>query len=310
MDQIRSLYVPSNFNPTTHCASRGPFGIGFEFATTVQHYYGHRAYLAFQIFYNIALQGSNIAAAIISAQVVDTFIAKVGTFSYALDFQSGSIARYSGSLQFNHTVSNSNTWCSGNITDSTCYGEQTTWVVSLGYIVCMIICIPFGYMNLDENMTFQWVSFFGLVIFTGMFFIAFILNMADPSADNIAYMTNKTQALLNRTAGSTFGNTPFYSPVGQADVVGICVFAYGYVVTICYLRRRPGFCEIHVASFDCVPIRKKRHSLQVRCNNPVLGERKKNRSEYQFCGVVAGNGWIDHEVRYRSFGRLGILKTR
>ena len=41
----------------------------YEFATTVRHYYGRTWYTIFQVFYNLALQTSNIAAMVISAQV-------------------------------------------------------------------------------------------------------------------------------------------------------------------------------------------------------------------------------------------------
>lgn len=41
----------------------------YEFASTVRHYFGDRWYYLFQVLYNLALQASNIAAMIISAQV-------------------------------------------------------------------------------------------------------------------------------------------------------------------------------------------------------------------------------------------------
>ena len=44
-------------------------------------------YVVFQVFYNVSLQASNIAAMIISAQVVDNFITRAAGHSYALDYE-------------------------------------------------------------------------------------------------------------------------------------------------------------------------------------------------------------------------------
>lgn len=52
----------------------------------------------------------------------------------------------------------------------------------------MGICIPFGYLNLDDNMWFQWVSVVGLIVFTAEFFGQFIYNMANNDKDNTSYM--------------------------------------------------------------------------------------------------------------------------
>ena len=32
------------------------------------------------------------------------------------------------------------------------------WVVSAGFLVSMVIAVPLGYMNLEDNMKFQWAS--------------------------------------------------------------------------------------------------------------------------------------------------------
>ena len=37
------------------------------------------------------------------------------------------------------------------------YGGSATLVLSLGYILIMILCIPMGMVNLDENVKFQWI---------------------------------------------------------------------------------------------------------------------------------------------------------
>jgi hypothetical protein len=137
----------------------------YEFATTVKHYWGQNAYIAFQIFYNIALQTSNIAAMIISAQVLDQLFQKTRGHSYALDFQHGKFIK--------STTIPTALWCEkGYFSDDYCEeGHELTWVISIGYMIAMAICIPFGYLNLDDNMWFQWFSLAGLLIFTSEFWV-------------------------------------------------------------------------------------------------------------------------------------------
>lgn len=53
----------------------------------------------------------------------------------------------------------------------------------------MAVAIPLGYINLEDNMKFQWASLAGLLGFTGVFFVQFLLciqtgsrwQLADPS---------------------------------------------------------------------------------------------------------------------------------
>lgn len=55
------------------------------------------------------------------------------------------------------------------------HATEASFVVSIGFVICMVICIPFGYLNLvlvkrfgpcsdclqDDNMWFQWFSLVG-----------------------------------------------------------------------------------------------------------------------------------------------------
>ena len=47
-------------------------------------------------------------------------------------------------------------------------------VITLGFIVSMVLCMPIGFLNLDENMKFQYVSFLvmcvGLIDFYAQWF--------------------------------------------------------------------------------------------------------------------------------------------
>eukprot|EP00054_Salpingoeca_dolichothecata_P017322 m.103475 g.103475 ORF g.103475 m.103475 type:complete len:573 (+) comp22406_c0_seq1:53-1771(+) len=237
------IYVFSSLAATMLCEAmqripgNGNFDHRYEFATVVRHYYGKRAYIVFQIFYNLSLQASNIAAMIISAQVVDEFITRVAGTSYALDYGHGRFVHSSGLADI--------PWCDGEIVGGACSGEKLQHVISIGFLVCMAICIPFGYLNLDENMWFQWLSLAGLVLFSIEFYVQFILNF--DSTDKICLDEDKYpheygNITCDYKPGNPVGNysdngfsrTPAFvaSTAGQSQVIGIAVFAYAYVVTI------------------------------------------------------------------------------
>ncbi|EGD76432.1 hypothetical protein PTSG_07549 [Salpingoeca rosetta] len=215
--------IPGNFT----------FEHRFEFATVVKHYYGKRWYIVFQVLYNISLQAFNIAAMIISAEVFDKFIFKIAGHTYALQYQDWPFSFIEYSNDAEHP------WCRGDVTQDGCADEYYS-VISIGFIVCMAICIPFGYLNLDENMWFQWLSLVGLVVFTVEFLVQFVINMSGSDKmclHDVVY--NETcnyhpdNAVGNFTDNGVHRTPPFHaSASGQANVIGMAVFAYSYVVTI------------------------------------------------------------------------------
>lgn len=170
-----------------------------EFCTVVRHYWGDSWYYASQVAFNLSLQASNIAAMIVSAQVIDNFFVFLFNHSWALDYAAGEFI----------------TSAEGNYTDP--WGGTLT-VISVGFCVSMAICIPFGWLNLDENMWFQWFSLVGLLAFTAEFLVQFVLN-AEP--DSEWHKPDDTPA-----------NTPVFNLSGQSHVLGVAVFSFAYVVTI------------------------------------------------------------------------------
>eukprot|EP00049_Salpingoeca_infusionum_P024384 m.15846 g.15846 ORF g.15846 m.15846 type:complete len:601 (-) comp6803_c0_seq2:384-2186(-) len=216
--------IPGNFN----------FQHRYEFATVVQFYYGRVPYIIFQLTYNLSMQASNIAAMIISAQVMDSFIQNVAGHSYALNYQQYPPKFIASDGTYTHP------WkC--EIGSKGCPEDGVlTYVISLGFIICMAICIPFGYLNLDENMWFQWFSLAGLALFTLEFIGQFIYNMGREDkvcvpnfnyTEPCTYQPNNTMGNYTQTgtdlAPAFKGSFPGYS-----DVLGLAVFAYAYIVTI------------------------------------------------------------------------------
>jgi hypothetical protein len=152
-----------------------------EFSTVVHHYYGHKAYIACQLLYALSLQTLNIASIIACTQVsnrlscacpvhgccccccahpcrvacgcgcayscacvqvMDQFFVFAFGRSYALQF--------SPSFGFVSTPSPAcleSPWSESGV------------VLTLGYLVTMATCMPLGFLNLDQNILFQYVSF-------------------------------------------------------------------------------------------------------------------------------------------------------
>lgn len=158
----------------------------FEFGTTMKHYFGKWPYIIGQIGLNICLQASNIASIVVAAQVMDDFIVYAFKSSYAFDF-----------AHFEFLKS------TGLATDDNPFGQHI-WIISLGYIVAMAMCIPFGFLNLDENMWFQWFSFIGMMISFAMFYILFFLAGAGVvNAGDDGQILNLTPTQIFNTSSGT-----------------------------------------------------------------------------------------------------------
>ena len=131
-------------------------------------------------------------------KTTDNFFVKVAGKSWAVDYTEFEIITTTP-LQ--------------NFTGTDHWGPGHDHIISLGFLVSVVICIPFGYLNLDENMKFQWLSLWSLLLFTGEFLVQFCLNIPQP--------------------GNGPSHTPAWTSVdGQLHVLGTIVFAYGYVLTI------------------------------------------------------------------------------
>eukprot|EP01121_Diplochlamys_sp_Union-15-3_P021941 TRINITY_DN916_c0_g1_i2.p1 TRINITY_DN916_c0_g1~~TRINITY_DN916_c0_g1_i2.p1 ORF type:complete len:401 (+),score=32.44 TRINITY_DN916_c0_g1_i2:45-1247(+) len=192
------IYLFSSFSATMLCEAmqRIPnnenFSKRWEFANVIKHYYGKKAYVIGQLLLNICLVANCIASIIVSAQVMDDFLIFAFSRSFAFEFDKGRFIRSTGDYR------------------SATPFDNSQYVVSLGYIICMTICIPFGWLNLEENMWFQWFSFVALVLTYGEFIIQFFL--LDWHSDYCPMFGNGLE--------------------GQAQVLGIIVFSYAFVITV------------------------------------------------------------------------------
>ena len=173
----------------------------WEFCALAGHFFGPRAQTAVSWLYNISLQSTNVAAMIVSAQILDVFIVYTVGHSVALDY-------HEWPPRFIRSESSiSDPWL-------------TQWVISAGFLLSAVIAIPLGYINLEDNMGFQWASLVGLLLFTCEFFVQFALEM--------------TPGTRWEREDPTWGpdKMPTFKSAGQYQVLGMAIFAYAYVTTI------------------------------------------------------------------------------
>jgi amino acid permease len=173
----------------------------WEFCAVVGHYFGPRVQMVTSWVYNASLQSTNIAAMIVSAQVMDVFIIYTAGHSVALDYHNWPL-RF---IKSEHSMTDP--WL-------------TQWVISAGFVLSMVVSIPLGYINLEDNMKLQFASLLGLLVFTGEFFVQFVLCIVPGTSWN--------------NADPTWGprDMPVFKGSGQYQVLGLAIFAYAYVTTI------------------------------------------------------------------------------
>jgi len=80
-------------------------------------------------------------------------------------------------------------------------------VISLGFLIVLVLTIPMGYFNLDDNIIVQVLAFFGLLIIFVVWFIEFLV------------------------VGLDFDRVPVAGP-DQTQVLGTIIFNYAFVITI------------------------------------------------------------------------------
>lgn len=190
-----TIYIVSSFASTMICETmnlvpgNSHYQERLEFSTVIKHYFGVKAYYVCQLFYNLSLTTMNIASILVSAQVMDEFIVFCFGQSYAIQFFPRFdivVADASQAIPFEYA---------GSV------------ILSLGYVTTLTMCMPMGFLNLDENIIFQYLSFGILVGFMGEFFWQFFSNTLH------------------------FDQVPFIGP-DQSQSLGVIIFAFTYVVTV------------------------------------------------------------------------------
>ena len=198
-----------------------------EYTDAARHYFSRRWYLVTKALFHLSIQCSNITAMIVGSQVVDTFIIKIFGISDALNY-SGQNGEHSGGMHSRKQAElkpGEDPW----------HGQ--TNIISLGFLATAAICIPFSFVNLDENMNFQWFSFYALIILTGIFYVVWVQNWHDEVE---AYHAGKVHYAGAVSPSNPTGLVKEYTPhahfwtsmEGQLNVLGSTVFTFAYVISI------------------------------------------------------------------------------
>lgn len=159
----------------------------FEFTTTVRHYWGERWYIISQILINICLQCLNIASIIVASQVMDEVLVDFFGKTYGFEYLTGEMraSPFADLREFDN-------------------------VISAGFILCLLICAPFGLLTLDENMWFQWFSLAALLLSCYMFVCDFL---------SLPLYSDRVPMIVDTLEG-------------QSQVLGVIVFSYAFVITV------------------------------------------------------------------------------
>ena len=80
--------------------------------------------------------------------------------------------------------------------------------MTCGFGLAMAICVPFGFLNLEENMWFQFMSFVCLGLFTTEFVGQFAIEGLEPS------------------------RTPAFAEPNVFEAFGVVMFTYAFIVTV------------------------------------------------------------------------------
>jgi len=120
----------------------------------VKYYLGKKFYYVFQVFLNCTLQSINLASIVICAQSLDSFIAFMFGKTFALEL--------SPNFQLIE------------VADSMDLYNANIWVLSLGYLIVMLMCVPMSVINLGDNIAIQAASFVMLIVLIGEFVYHFI----------------------------------------------------------------------------------------------------------------------------------------
>lgn len=178
--------IPGNFfflgtNPET--------GQRYEFCDAVTFYWGKRWSVFIRVLFNISLQAQNIPAMVVSCQVLDDLFREVFGHCFGLNF--GIFPPEFDQCQ-----------------------EKDKFIITFGVVSCMLICIPFGCLNLDQNITFQNISFLCLAVLVAEFLVQFTF---------IGPLTQDLPLMPSRTPLAT---------VDQAKTLGVVLFSWCFPSTL------------------------------------------------------------------------------
>lgn len=163
-----------------------------EFSTLVRFFFGKRGLIVAQIFINVSLQCANVASIIECAQVADETLIAIFKRSCGLQLY----PKFEWQCITQEVASDSP------------FLDSSFYLFTIGFLVMMVIVIPMGLLNLDDNIYIQIIADIFLVVVTADFIITFILH------------------------GIDFSRVPAFKSGGQSAVLGTIMANYAFVTTV------------------------------------------------------------------------------
>lgn len=195
----------------------GAFVRRAEFSDIFGHFLGRRWFLATQLAFFLCLLSQNVAAIVYAAQVLDSLTATlVLDESYALHFHAA-YGGWVGLIGWRQDACSARSRNDGSCVpftyDAAAAGGPASggFVLTLGYVLCALLFLPWGLKNLDENISMQLVSFVALVALTLEFLWTFCAQgrLVERSRDRVP----------------AWGDD-------WSDALGVIIFNFAFCVTI------------------------------------------------------------------------------
>lgn len=127
-----------------------------EFGPLARFFLGRVGGLVVQLFLNLSLLAQVLVSIIVSAQVCDLLLVRVAGRTGALEFWPNPGWQWAADLG------------AGDLPFA-----KDSYVLSLGVLVVIVIVVPLGYINLDDNIIVQVLSFLTTILIMGVWFVDF-----------------------------------------------------------------------------------------------------------------------------------------
>ncbi len=213
------VWAMSSLSATMYCEAmrRIPGNEHFrgrlEYTSIVKHYFGRSGFIAAQIGLNGALQSLNIVSVIQSAQVMDQAIAAMFKKSCGLNISP--FKTFTNSSHDDIVPKSNDVWSC--IDEDELLGNLNPWgchlMLSAGFLLTLVMAVPAGYFNLDDNMIIQVIAF---TLTVAIWVFWFVVCFYAPS--------------INTWSIPAIVDNPVYG--SQSAVLGTILFNFGFVTTI------------------------------------------------------------------------------
>lgn len=186
-----------------------------EFATLARFYFGRKGHIVSQLFINTALQATNIAGIVVSSQVLDSMLVSMFKNTCGLELHP----------HFFHWT------CVHSPTDNESPFGDALMLFTIGYLVVMVVIIPLGYLNLDDNIIIQAAALIFLVVVIVDWNVTFILTGLHSSVP------------------------AFTSLRQQAGVLGTIMFNFAYITTVpSWINEKKPSVSVHLSLWSAAAV--------------------------------------------------------